>query len=110
MHNDPDFQALDVEFVSIAFDSAEEQRAAIEEYNIVDVPMLIDAEQSVSANYDVLQWAVGSGEPGHTFILVDGNGEIAWVRDYGAPDLADRVMYVPIPDLVTQIRDSLQGS
>lgn len=110
MHNDPNFQSLDVEFVSIAFDSIEEQRAAIEEYNIVDVPMLIDADQSVSEGYDVLQWAVGSGEPGHTFILVDANGNIAWIRDYGAPDLADRVMYVPIAELVTQIRDSLQGS
>lgn len=106
---DPEFQALDVGFVSIAFDDANQQSAAIEEYGIVDVPMLIDADQSVSETYDVLKWAVGTGEPGHTFILVDGEGEIVWIRDYGSPDLPNPVMYVPPLDLVDQIRDSLQS-
>ena len=69
--------------------------------------MLVDADQSVSKSYDVLKWAVGTGEPGHTFILVDQNGEIAWIRDYGSPKLPSPVMYVPPLDLVVQIRDSL---
>ena len=107
MQSDPEFQALDVAFVSIAFDSAEQQVGAISEYGISDVPMLIDADHSVSEAYDVLKWAVGSGEPGHTFILVDADGDIAWIRDYGSPTLPDPVMYVPPTDLVTQIRDNL---
>jgi peroxiredoxin len=108
LHNDPEFQALDVAFVSIAFDSAQEQLPTVAEYGISEeVPLLIDADGSVSERYDVLQWAVASGEPGHTFILVDENGEIAWIRDYGAPDLPTRTMYVPPQDLVQQIRDSL---
>lgn len=96
-------------FVSIAFDNATEQAEAIAEYNIVDVPMLIDADQSVSAAYDVLKWAVGSGEPGHTFILVDAEGEIAWIRDYGSPTLPEPTMYVPPSDLVEQIEASLNS-
>jgi peroxiredoxin len=109
LQTDPEFQELDVAFVSIAFDDAAQQSDAIEEYDISGVPMLIDADQSVSETYDVLKWAVGTGEPGHTFILVDADGEIAWIRDYGSPDLPDPVMYVPPNDLVEQIRDSLQS-
>ena len=109
LQNAPEFQALDVAFVSIAFDSAAQQAPAIPEYGIEGVPMLVDADQSVSEAYDVLKWAVGTGEPGHTFILVDGDGDIAWIRDYGSPDLPNPVMYVPTDELVQQIADSLQG-
>jgi peroxiredoxin len=107
LQNDPEFQALDVAYVSIAFDSAAEQAPATTQYGISGVPMLVDADHSVSEAYDVLKWAVGTGEPGHTFILVDAAGEIAWIRDYGSPTLPDPVMYVPPLDLVDQIRDSL---
>jgi hypothetical protein len=70
--------------------------------------MLVDANKTVSQQYDVLQWAVASGEPGHTFILVDANGQIAWIRDYGAPSLPEPTMYVPVGDLVQQVSDSLK--
>lgn len=108
LQNDPEFQALDVAFISIAFDNLAQQAAAIAQYNIVDVPMLIDDTEEVSSTYDVLKWAVGTGEPGHTFILVDGDGKIAWIRDYGSPTLPNPVMYVESSELVQQISDSLQ--
>ena len=107
MQSDPEFQALNVAFVSIAFDPSDQQVSAITEYGISDVPMLIDAEHTVSEAYDVLKWAVGSGEPSHTFVLVDADGNIAWIRDYGSPSLPDPVMYVPPADLIQQIKDSL---
>lgn len=93
--------------LSIAFDTAAQQAAVKQEYGIA-APMLVDADKRVSTQYDVLQWAAASGEPGHTFVLVDGAGKIAWIRDYGAPDLAERTMYVPIPDLVSQIAEALR--
>jgi peroxiredoxin len=107
LQNDTSFQALDVAVLSIALDPAEEQQAMIEQYGIT-VPMLIDANRAVSEAYDVMQWAVGTGEPGHTFILVDESGEIAWIRDYGAPQNGG-LMYVPIADLTQQIEASLAG-
>lgn len=107
MQSDPEFQSLNVAFVSIAFDPSDQQVSAITEYGISDVPMLIDAEHTVSEAYDVLKWAVGSGEPSHTFVLVDADGNIAWIRDYGSPSLPDPVMYVPPADLIQQIKDSL---
>jgi peroxiredoxin len=93
--------------VSIALDPAADQAAARQELGIAS-PMLVDANRQVSESYDVTKWAIASGEPGHTFVLVDKDGDIAWVRDYGAPDLADRTMYVPIADMVSQVRDSLK--
>ena len=98
--------ALDVDIVSIAFDSQAEQVAAIAEYGITDVQMLIDADHSVSQTYDVLQWAVASGEPGHTFILVDADGKIVWIQDYGAPQNRG-VMYVPVEELTLEIKTHL---
>lgn len=80
--------------------------SAAVEYGITSVPLLSDRDHSVSEAYDVLQWAVGTGEPGHTFILVKEDGTIAWIRDYGAPENGG-VMYVPVQDLVSQIKAHL---
>jgi hypothetical protein len=68
--------------------------------------MLVDADQNVSEIYDVLQWAVGTGEPGHTFILVDAAGDIVWIQDYGAPENGG-LMYVPVEELTAKISQSL---
>ena len=76
------------------------------EYGILGVPMAVDADHQVSEAYDVLQWAVGTGEPGHTFILVDKDGNIAWIQDYGAPENRG-VMYVEPLELVTEIKSHL---
>jgi len=108
LHNDPDFQNLNVALISLARDSAEEQAADAPNFGIQDVPLLVDADTSVAAAYDVMKWALANGEPGHTFVLVDAAGNVAWIRDYGAPDLAERTMYVPIPDLVSQIAEALR--
>lgn len=107
LQNTPEFQEMNVTFVSIAFDSAEEQLAGKSEYNIEDVPLLVDADGAVSEEYDVLKWAVRTGEPGHTFILVDSEGKIAWIKDYGSPELPNPVMYVQPEELVQFISDSL---
>jgi len=106
LQNDPDFQALDVAVLSIAADSPDEQSAARSEYQITSIPMLSDPDKEVSAGYGVLQWAVASGEPGHTFILVDQEGKIAWIQDYGAPENRG-VMYVPVEELSAEVRAHL---
>jgi hypothetical protein len=55
----------------------------------------------------VLKWAVASGEPGHTFVLVDIDGTITWIRDYGAPENGG-VMYVPVDELTQQVKNQLK--
>ena len=107
LQQDPAFQELDVAFVSIAFDSAKELAAGITQFGIEGVPMATDSDGSVSDQYGVLQWAVATGEPGHTFVLADKSGRVAWIQDYGAPENGG-VMYVPPSDLVAQIQAHLQ--
>ncbi|MFN2304986.1 MAG: peroxiredoxin family protein [Anaerolineales bacterium] len=107
LQNSPEFQSLDVALVSIALDSPEEMAAEAAVLGITDIPLLSDPNGNVSASYDVLQWAVASGEPSHTFVLVDQSGQIVWVKDYGAPDKPDRTMYVPVQELIKEIKDNL---
>jgi len=96
-----DFQALGVELLSIAPDSIEAWRNDGEQCGIQDYrTVLSDAENEVANRYDVLRWQAATGEPGHTFILIDESGTVAWVRDYGAPENGG-LMYV-VPDAFVQ--------
>jgi peroxiredoxin len=106
LQNDPEFQSLGVQVLSIAFDSTEEMAPEAQALGITDVPMLSDGDHSVSEAYDVLQWAVKTGEPGHTFVLIGADGRIAWQQDYGAPENRG-VMYVPIDELTQEVRAAL---
>lgn len=106
LQDDPAFQSLDVAFLSIAFDSPEVLRQAGQAVGTA-IPLLSDEDHSVSEAYGVLQWAVGSGEPGHTFVLVDDAGMVVWIQDYGAPENRG-VMYVPVDELVMEIRTHLE--
>ena len=108
LQNDPDFQELGVQVVSIAFDSPQELASGAIEYGITNIPLLSDMEHDVSDGYGVLKWAVGTGEPGHTFVLVDQNGEVVWIRDYGAPENGG-LMYVPVQELVGHISSRLEN-
>jgi peroxiredoxin len=96
-----DFQGLGVELLSIAPDSIEAWRDDGEQYGIQDYrTVLSDAENEVANRYDVMRWQAATGEPGHTFILIDESGTVAWVRDYGAPENGG-LMYV-VPDAFVQ--------
>ena len=95
---DPAFQELHVELVSIAPDSPESWRNDGAEFGLKDFStVLTDEENKVAASYDVLKWRHPiTGEPGHTFILVNRQGRVEWIRDYGAPEHGS-IMYV-VPD------------
>lgn len=107
LQNDTEFQALNVQLVSIAFDNAADQLTAINEYGIESVPMLIDSDGAVSEAYDVLQFAVRTGEPGHTFVLVNAEGTITWIKDYGSPNLDNPVMYVDPGEIARFVEENL---
>lgn len=107
LQNDPAFQSLGVAILSVALDTPAELASGAQQYGI-SVPMLTDADKKVSETYDVMQWAVATGEPGHTFVLVDNDGTVAWIRDYGAPQNGG-LMYVPVAELTQQIRVRIDG-
>lgn len=107
LQNSPEFQALDVQVISIARDTVEEMAPESAALGITNVPVLSDPDLKVSEEYDVLQWAIANGEPSHTFVLVDGNGKIAWIKDYGAPDNPERTMYVEVNELIRFVKENL---
>jgi peroxiredoxin len=105
LQEDTRFQKLGVTLLSISPDSTTDWAEQSEELGIT-TPTLSDADNRVAARYDVLQWAAATGEPGHTFILVDEEGTVRWIRDYGAPQNGG-LMYVPPEQLVPEIADHL---
>ncbi len=56
------------------------------EYDVGEIPLLSDSNKVVTEAYDVLQWVVASGEPGHTSVLLNEAGKVVWISDYGAPE------------------------
>jgi peroxiredoxin len=109
LQNSSKFKDMNVQVISIARDSVAEMLPEAMQLGIKTVPVLSDPDLKVSASYDVLQWAIENGEPSHTFVLVDGSGKIAWVKDYGAPDNPNRTMYVEINELANYVQNSLEN-
>jgi len=108
LQNSDEFKAMGVEIVSIARDDANEQAPAAQALGI-NVPMLVDADGQVTIDYDVMKYAMANGEPSHTFVLVNANGEIVWLKDYGAPDNPNRTMYVEINQLYREVKNALDN-
>lgn len=68
--------------------------------------MLSDPDNKVWLKYGTVDWMMSSNEPGHTFVLVDETGTVAWARDYGAPTHGG-VMYVAPDELVPLIEEHI---
>jgi peroxiredoxin len=106
LQKDMDFRSLGVELFSISPDPVDAWREAGEEMGVRDFEtVLSDAGNKVAGKYGVMRWAV-AGEPGHTFVLVDESGEIAWLQDYGALENGG-VMYVLPREIVRNVREHL---
>lgn len=101
LHSDKAFQRLGVELLSISPDSLDAWRQGATEFGITS-PVLSDEGNRVARAYGVMQWAMPTGEPGHTFILVGKNGLISWVRDYGAQQNGG-LMYVVPKEIVAEV-------
>jgi peroxiredoxin len=101
------FRALDVELLSIAPDSSEAWHDDGEQYGISEYrTVLSDEGNEVAEKYDVMRWQAATGEPGHTFVLIDESGRVAWVKDYGAPENGG-IMYVVPDEIIRQLRDQV---
>jgi peroxiredoxin len=105
LHSDRAFRALGVELLSLSPDSLNAWRDGANEFGIKS-PVLSDEGNRVAEAYGVMQWAMPSGEPGHTFVLVDELGTIRWVRDYGAPQNGG-FMYLPPEQIVPELERRL---
>ena len=100
-----EFAATGVRLISISPDPVE-QWAATAQAIVGESLMLSDRENLVASQYDVMQWRVGN-EPGHTFVVVDADGVVRAIRDYGAPENGG-LMYVPVDEIIEFLRADLQ--
>lgn len=101
LQEDKKFRDLGVELLSISPDPIDFWESEAKKYDIT-LPVLSDPDNKVAERYGVMKWAVGA-EPGHTFVLVDANREIAWLRDYGAPENGG-LMYVEPAELIAELK------
>ncbi len=107
LEKDSVFNAMDISLVSLSTDPVDVLQNAGNDYGVT-TPLLSDPGKTVSENYDVLKWATPSGEPSHTFILLNQDGEVVWIQDYGHPDNGGR-MYVPLEELNGEIANALNN-
>lgn len=104
-----EFQGLGItQLVSITTDpmTALKQKVADEG---LKTPVLADERFRVSLAYHANAYGMmGNSADGHSFVLIGPDGTIRWRADYGgAPDYT---MYVPIPNLIADIKEGLHGT
>lgn len=106
--NAGEFEKLGIdEMVSITNNPPDALKQKVEDEGI-STPVLTDPNLAVSKTYDTNSYGMmGGSTNGHTFIVVGPDGRIQWRADYGGPP--DYTMYVPVPDLLADMRAVLEG-
>lgn len=107
LQEDEGFLTAGIELVSLSPDPLTSWRSEAERYGVRGT-LYADPGNEVAEAFGVMRWAMPSGEPGHTFVLVDARGVIRWVRDYGAPENGG-LMYVDPADITGQALGALSG-
>jgi peroxiredoxin Q/BCP len=102
------FKALGIDtIVSITTDPLDPLRQKVSDEGLT-IPVLSDPLLTVSQAYTANGYGMmGNSRDGHTFIVVDPDGRIRWRADYGGSP--NYTMYVPISNLVADIRAGLNG-
>ena len=100
------FQAVGIDrIVTLTGDPPAALRQKVADERLT-TPVLADPGLAVSRTYQANQYGMmGTSADGHSFILVGKDGAITWRADYGgAPRYT---MYVPVPDLLADLRSGL---
>ena len=107
LQSDRSFASAGIELVSVSPDPLEAWEAEGARYGVRGT-LYSDPGNTTAAAFGVMRWAMPSGEPGHTFVLVDAHGIIRWVRDYGAAENGG-LMYVAPAEITAQAVGALSG-
>lgn len=93
------FSKLGVRIVPIMVNGASDVAASATTYGI-STPIALDTTKAVSDSYGVLGTGMHEGLPGHSFVLVGGDGRIVWEKNFPS-------MYVPSAELARMIEAQL---
>lgn len=90
------------EMVTITVDPVDRLAQKMRDDGLTSIA-LSDPDLEVSTQYTAEQYGMmGGTTPGHSFLLVDPDGTIAWRADYGgAPDYT---MYLPVDAILADLR------
>jgi mycoredoxin-dependent peroxiredoxin len=83
-----DFETLDAEVLGVSVDSVWSHKAYAEKMNI-KYSLLADFQPrgAMAEKYGV--YLADKGITGRSIIIVDKQGKVAWVKDYGIPEVPD---------------------
>lgn len=84
-----------LEVLPVAVNPAAAVRQEMDRFGI-RTPYLVDADRRVSAAYDTIGKGHHADLPGHSFVLVDGAGQLQWRGDYPT-------MYVSADQLIGEV-------
>lgn len=79
--NSSKLSASGLSVVPIVVNPADQVLAEMSRFRLTTA-FLIDSDQSVSNAYGVVGTGMHADLPGHSFVLVNGSGQIAWRGDY----------------------------
>lgn len=100
------FTQMGLTVVSITTDSPSNLGTWARNNGISNMMVLSDSSTRVATDYTTMGANTGSMHagmaPGHTFILVDKDGQIIWRKDYGIS-----TMYVPMDQLISDVKSAL---
>ena len=95
-----EFEVLGVQVLAVMTDPVGDLAEEADCQGITRIPMLSDADATMSRSYDALGRGMHSDKPGHTFVLVDEDGRIRWRKDYSE-------MFVPVANILKAVLDAL---
>ena len=94
------FEGLDITFLPIVMNTREQITTDMQ-LNGVRTPFLLD-DGRVSQAYGTLGKGMHAGLPGHSFVLIDREGQRRWYGEYPS-------MWLPPADLLAQLQKSLSA-
>jgi len=98
---------MDLELVSVMVDPLDQLQMEASDRGIAGI-VAADVDKTVSNEYEAMEASMHPGvKPGHTFILVDVNGNVIWRWDWGGHGAA---MYVENDDLYEWVSRELGKS
>ena len=97
--NAADFADAGLEILPIVMNPVADTAASLEQFDL-STPYLVDADGSVSREYDMLGKGMHAHLPGHGFVLVDETGQVRWKMEYPS-------MFVSADDLLTAVEPYL---
>ena len=90
-----DLDATGITVLPVVMNPLDQVRSELVRFGIT-TPYLIDADGRVSRDYGVMGKGMHANLPGHGFVLIDGEGEIRWQKEYPS-------MYAPTSELLAAI-------